>query len=67
MWIFFDMFFDVIIECFSWFTDVMTSAGLLDYFVGIVIISIVFTRLVSPLFRSAGSDRSNPRRNKKEE
>lgn len=64
---FFEMFISVIIECFSWFTQVFEAAGLLDTFIGIVIISIVFYRLVAPLLRSAGSDRANPRNNKTED
>lgn len=55
---FFSMFLDVIVSGFAWFTQVMTAAGLLDTFTGLIIISLVFWRILSPMLRSAGSDRA---------
>lgn len=55
---FFSMFLDVIASCFMWFTQVMTAAGLLDIFTGLIVISLVFWRILSPMLRSTGSDRA---------
>lgn len=52
------MFLDAVISGFSWFTQVFTAAGLLDIFSGLMIISLIMFRHVSPLLRSAGSDRA---------
>lgn len=58
----FVFFLDAIVSGFAWFTQVFATAGLLDIFSGIMIISLVFYRLIAPMMRSAGSDRAKRRK-----
>lgn len=55
---FFSLFLDAIASGFYWFSQVMTAAGLLDIFTGVLIISLVFYRILAPMLRSSGSDRA---------
>lgn len=57
---------EAMVSGFAWFTQVFTKAGLMDIFSGVMIITLVFYRILSPMLRSAGSDRSNKKRGEKE-
>lgn len=60
----FDMFLAAIVSGFTWFTQVFGAAGFMDIFIGLIIITIVFYRLISPFIRAAGSDRARRRSGK---
>ena len=53
------MIVDAVISGFVWFTKLYTAAGLLDMLSGIIIISLIMSRLVSPLLRASGSDKAS--------
>lgn len=60
----FDLLFEAISACFGWADKLLSSSGYLSYFLGIIIISIVFDKIITPMLRGRGSDRADRRRNK---
>ena len=62
----FELILEVVSAGFSWADQLFSSSGYLSYFVGIIIIKIVFDKIVSPMLRGSGSDRADPNRNKDE-
>lgn len=60
----FDLILEAISACFGWVDQIFTESGYLSYFLGIIIISIVFDKIISPMLRGRGSDRADRRRNK---
>lgn len=61
---FFAMFLNSVVTGFLWFTQTFQAAGFMDIFSGLIIITIVFYRLISPFIRAAGSDRARRRTGK---
>lgn len=57
--------FDLILDAFSaalgWADQLFSESGYLDYFLGILIISIVFNKIISPMLHGRGSDRAQQR------
>lgn len=51
----------------SWFTNVLDSSGMGAVFLGAIFISILFRRLIVPIFGYAGSDRAKKSNKNKEE
>lgn len=60
------MFITAAEAAFDWFTQIYTKAGYLSYFLGMIIITIVFDKIISPMMRGRGSDRADPRRSRKD-
>lgn len=60
----FDLILQALSACFRWTDQLFTESGYLSYFLGIIIISIVFDKIIAPMLRGRGSDRADPRRNK---
>lgn len=54
----FTMFLSAVAACFSWFSQVFEASGLLSSFLGVMIISILFSKIIAPMMRGAGSDRA---------
>ena len=64
MLVFFGMFLSTVVAGFCWLTQTFEAAGFMDIFSGLIIITIVFYRLISPFIRAAGSDRARRRSGK---
>lgn len=60
----FELILEAIAAGFSWADKLLSSSGYLSYLVGMIIISIVFDKIISPMLRGSGSDRADPSRNK---
>lgn len=60
----FELILEAVSACFGWADKLLTSSGYLSYFLGIIIITIVFDKIISPMLRGRGSDRADRRRNK---
>lgn len=62
----FDLFLDALSAGFSWATQVFEKSGYMPYLLGIIIISIVFDKIISPIMRGRGSDHADRRRMRKD-
>ena len=58
------LFIVAISEGFKWFSEVMTAAGLDNIFLGVILITLIFYRLISPMMRSGASDQASKKRQK---
>lgn len=47
-----EMMTEVLTHGVEWFTDVLTQCGMLNYYMAIVFLTLLFTYILSPLFRS---------------
>ena len=61
----FEMFLEAFAAAFSWANQLISYSGYLSYLLGIMIISIVFNKIISPMLRDRGSDRADRRRHGK--
>lgn len=62
----FEMLLEATAACFSWATQIYEKSGYMSYYIGIIIISIVFYKIIAPMMRGAGSDRADRRRSRKD-
>ena len=61
----FEMILGSIGAAFTWADSILTSSGYLPYFVGIILIKMIFDKLIRPVLRGSGSDRADRRRHGK--
>ena len=47
-----DMMSDVLTHGVQWFSDVLNQSGILKYYMALVFLTLLFTYILSPLFRS---------------
>ena len=59
----FELILDAFIAALSWADQLFTESGYLNYFLGMLIITIAFNKLISPMLHGKGSDRASVRRN----
>lgn len=64
--IYFNLFIQALHAAFQWATTILDKSGLASYFLGIIIITIVFNKLLAPLLRGRGSDHADRRRMRKD-
>lgn len=62
----FELFIDALVAGFGWASQVFEKSGLASYHLGIIIITIVFHKIISPMMRGQGSDRADRRRIRKD-
>lgn len=62
----FDLILDAFTAALGWADDLFSKSGYLDYFLGMLIITIAFNKLISPMLHGKGSDRASARRNSDE-
>ncbi|MBE6922887.1 MAG: hypothetical protein E7465_06875 [Ruminococcaceae bacterium] len=62
----FDLIAQAFAACLSWANQLISNSGYLDYFVGIIVISIVFNKILSPMLHGKGSDLAHARHKSKE-
>lgn len=55
---------DAISAAFSWATSILDKSGLMGGYLGMMLITIVFYKLLRPLMRGSGSDRASKRNQK---
>lgn len=62
----FELLLNSVRASFVWATQVFEKSGMMSYLLGIIIITIVFDKIISPMMRGRGSDRADRRRNRKD-